>query len=77
MTGREKADLLTVIEMLGVIDERLRNVEIDVNTLKTTEVMRKEHKVGLRWGVSTVISISGVAAAVAGTVVAILLRVIH
>lgn len=86
MNMQEKAtlrELFTEITHLGermddrfdALEERVRAVEATGIRLETTDVVRKEHRVGIRWGISSIISVVGIAAAVSSVVVTVILRV--
>lgn len=61
-------------ERFDGVETRMRTVEQDLGAYRAVEAERKEHKVSIRWGVSSIISIVSIAAGVAATVVTVLLR---
>lgn len=61
-------------ERFDGVEMRMRTVEQDLSAYRAVEAERKEHRVSVRWGVSSLISIVGIAAGVAATVVTVLLR---
>jgi hypothetical protein len=88
MTNQERATLRDLFdEISGLrdrmderfdgIEVRMRTVEADLNTYRGVEQERRERKVGLRWGVTTILQVAGLSAAVGGTVTAIILRFVH
>lgn len=87
MNAPERAtlrDLFTEIGKLSdkvddhfdVIEARMRDVEQELITYRAAETVRREHKVGIRWGISTIVSVVGIASGVAATVVTVILRVL-
>lgn len=58
-------------------DVRLRYLEQRANFNEGADAQRKEHKVSIRWGITSIISVASIAAAVGGTVTAIILRFAH
>lgn len=57
------------------MDERMRSLEEEMAANRAVDAVRKEHKVGLRWGISTILSIVGISATVGSIVTGIVLRV--
>lgn len=56
-------------ERFDGVETRMRSVEQDLSAYSAVEAERKEHRVSIRWGISSIISVVSIAAGVAAAVV--------